>query len=74
MAILGALLRRIGVYAGTALIVQISDGWTDWVMRAVKEEPKLLIWIPIIALTLETLQKTLREWLKSRNLASGRTQ
>lgn len=58
---LGAVLRRFGTAAGTAVLALFVNQWTDWLHKAMSGDPKSAAWIPIIWLFVEFAQKLIRE-------------
>lgn len=63
---LGAVLRRFGTAAGTAVLAFVVNEWTHWLRDAMDGDPKSAAWIPIVWLVVEFVQKLIRERQKEK--------
>jgi len=61
---IGALLRRIGLAAGSGLLAYVIENYMGWLEQGFLADPKTAVLWPIIWVTLEVIQKYLREQTK----------
>jgi len=63
---LGAIVRRFGTLAGTALLAFALEHWAGWLQGALQGDPKAAGWLPVIYFVIEFAQKYIREHAKSK--------
>lgn len=66
---LGALGRRFAVLAGTGLVAYVGDQWTHWLRKALEGDPSSAAWIPVLWMSIEFIQKLVRETGKQERVA-----
>lgn len=60
-----AILRRLGIIAGIAIIGTVAGGWSDWLVQAINESGADAKLATIIWILVEFVQKLIREAKKA---------
>jgi len=63
-----AMVRRFATVSGSAIITFIIDNFPDWLIQSIGKDATIILYMGIITLIIEAMQKGAREYFKSKKL------